>query len=236
LKNAIQKIIEHSLSSINESIVKRTATESLARAALQAPAEQPTQAVFGNSASYEQYQDSSPNSAEPNINVSNATYSGLPYQYSNTSSTAVTPSHQQGTYPQQVYNNSEETALPPSHAAALQATATTQSINGTYAYSSPQVATGSYPSQFSANGVTPTDWHQWSRSSLQQMGAPGEYLNSANTLLTLGSREGTQGPGGPAQMASMVEASPLQGPTFTNSFQWPRIMFNAGPNGQVDQQ
>lgn len=241
MKNAIRKIVDHSLNNINDSIVKRTATQSLAQAALQAPQEQPVQTVYGNGNGYGQYHDPNTASADPNLATSSGTYAtpqaSTPFSYSNGGSASVAP-HQQASTPfdQQAYNATEDAGMTPSHAAALAAAAAsgapTQRPDGTYAYANAQATNNGYPPQYSANGVT--DWHQWSRSNLQQVGPPGEYLNSATTLLALGGREGgAQGPGQDA--AGAVEGSAMQGAGLSN-YQWPGIQFGAGPNGHVGQQ
>lgn len=240
LKNAVSKIIENSLSSINESIVKRN-TESLARAALQAPHGQAPQPIYGNGSAYDQYSDPNASSTDAALATSSTTYPGssarAPFSYNNGPSAPVVPQHQQtsNAFTRTVYSASEDAGMPPSHAAALAAAASgapPQHTNGTYAYANAPNATNGYQAPYQANGVSTSDWHHWSRTNLQQqLGPPGEYINSANTLLALGGREGgSQGPG--PETATAVEGTAMQGPGFSN-YPWPRILFNAGPNEHV---
>ena len=235
LKKAVRKIIEHSLSNINESIVKRTATESIARAALQTPQDQPAQPVYTNGTGYEQYTET--NSARPDPTLSSAnTYTvsqpTASFAYNNGSAAPVAQPQQ---FDQQAYNGGEDAGMTPSHAAALAAAASAApgSRHGSYSYSNSQATSNVYQQQYPTIGVSPADWHQWSRTNLQQL-PTGEYLNSANTLLTLGAREGGTGPSHDA--VSAVEGPPIQTAVGISNYQWPVVMFGAGSTGHVGQQ
>ncbi|KAF2265505.1 hypothetical protein CC78DRAFT_579249 [Lojkania enalia] len=243
LKTAIQKIVEHSLSTINESIVKRTATESLARAALQTPQEQqPTPSVYGNGTTYhEPYADQAhapPGSAMPASEGPYAAVPGAGYSYNNGTSASV-PSHPQQqtshTYDQSPYIASEgpaNAAMTPAHAAALAAAASGAPPPHTYANT--QVPNNTHPYQ--TNGTTPSDWRQWTRTFIHPPGPSGDYLNTASTLIALGGREGgTQAPGQDAGAGAVDGSSAMQGPGPSN-YQWPGIVFGAGNNGHVAHQ
>jgi hypothetical protein len=226
------------LSTIDNSIVKRTATESLARAALQTPPEQP-QPHYANASDFEHYHDpSAGSSTESTVTVGAAPYTNVPngssYTYGNGSSTATIPPSPQTTnsFEPQAYNGGDDAGLAPSHVAALAAAASgapAQRSNSIYTYPDASVAAHSYAHGYPANGVASADWQQWSRTNIQQPGPPGAYLNTASTLVALGGREaGHQGP--PPNASGVMDGSmPAQG-------SWPYMLFNAGPNGQGGQQ
>lgn len=233
LKIAVGKIIERSLSEINESIVKRTATESLARAALQTPQDQDFKPTYANGSAYEQYHDSSTApSSDATITPGAAPYgsaasSGPSFTYVNgIATTAIAPSPQTTTsFDPQAYSGGDETGMTPSHVAALAAAASSappQRSNSIYTYPDAHPPTNNYAPQYPANIVAPADWQQWSRSNLQP---PGDYLNTASTLVALGGREAAHA--APPQEAS----APMDG-SMPNQNAWPYLIFNAGPNGQ----
>jgi hypothetical protein len=241
LKKAVQNIVEHSLSSINDSIVQRAATESLAQVKLQPPPNPSSSAAPGNGNTYDQYQDPNVTSAETTLATSAAAYAGIPtttsFPYSNGASASVQSYPQASSvFDPTTYSSGEDAGMTPSHAAALAAAAgsnaSTQRANGVYLYANPQPGSNTFQAHY--NGVTPNDWHQWSRENIQQLAPPGDYMNSATTLLALGGRDGgSQGlgqddPGG-------VDGSVMQGPSF-NNYQWPAVAFNAGSNVHVGQQ
>ncbi|KAH7121124.1 hypothetical protein B0J11DRAFT_57616 [Dendryphion nanum] len=233
LKNAVQKIVEQQLSSINDSIVKRTATESLAQADLQAPQEQAASSVYGNGNNFDQFSDPNGNNPDASIVASNTAYAAIPagatFSYSN-----GTNPQANGTFEQPTYGG-EDVGMTPSHAAALAAAASdaaTQRPDDTYSYANAQTVGNSHQAVYTANGVSPNDWRQWTKTYMQPLGLPGgEYLNTANTLMTLGGRQGEAQATG--QDAATVESSAMQGPGPSN-FQWPGIAFDM-PNGHVNQ-
>ncbi|KAF2119734.1 hypothetical protein BDV96DRAFT_351936 [Lophiotrema nucula] len=243
LKMAVQKIVEHSLNSIHESIVKRAASD-LARAALQAPQEQQSSAPgYANGTNYhQQYAETANAQAETTIaSSSSAPYPPVQstpvYPYNSNSSTSLA-SHQPAShgYDQQPYASTEDPGMTASHAAALAAAAsgTPQRTSQDYTYANSQaaVSNGHQPA-YSMNGVS--DWRQWTRTFMHQPGAPqGEYLNTANTLLAMGGRDGSS-QGTIQEPTGGVDASAMQGPG-PSQFQWPGIVFGMGPNGHVSQQ
>lgn len=221
--------------------MKRTATESLAHAALQAPQEQSDPAVYTNGTDYTQYHDA--NAGTHTYAVAQTAVS-VPFSYQNGTSTSV-PSHQQhnSTFEQPAYTSGEDPGMSNAHVAALAAAASSAPTpaaasrpNGSYSYPPSQTpgSTTFQEQHYPGNGVNPNDWHQWSRTNIQQMGPPGEY---ANTLLTLGGRESVsqasgQDASGAVQGVGVGEG--MQGPGFTH-YQWPAVLFNAPPNGHVPQ-
>ena len=233
LKNAVQKIVEQQLHSINESIVKRTATASLAQADMQTHQEQAPTSVYGTGNSFGQYTDPNGTTSGASLAASNTTYTAvpaaIPFAYN-----GGTTQQASGTFDPPTYN-AEDPGMTPSHAAALAAAASnagTQRADDTYTYANAQTISNGHQPVYAANGVSPNDWRQWTKTYMQQFGLPGgEYLNTATTLMTLGGRQGeTQAPG---QDASTVESSALQTPGPSN-FQWPGIVFGM-PNGHVNQ-
>jgi hypothetical protein len=125
--------------------------------------------------------------------------------------------------------------MTPSHAAALAAAAsgtTPQRPDSTYVFAStPDTKNGQPP--YSANGVGPTDWRQWTRTYMQQVGPTGEFLNTANTLMALGGRDGGPPTGAGQEVAAEVLNIQNAGPS---NFQWPAIVFGTGFNGTGGQQ
>lgn len=240
LKNAIHKIVERSLSSINESIFKRTASQTLAQVALQGPQDTPaTPAVYTNGNHQAQYTNPVSATADPVVAASGQAYTGLPggatYAYGNGTPASVPQTT--GGFEQQTYHANQDTAMTPSHAAALQAAAsgaTTQRPGDTYPYGNSQVATNGHQPAYTNTDVGAHGWQQWTRQYMQQVAPQGEYLNTATTLMSLGGREGhTQGPGQNAQGA--VEGSVMQGPGVS-TMQWPGVQFGMQTNGHVGQQ
>lgn len=245
LKTAVSKIIERSLNTINDSIVKRTATESLARAALQTPQEQTPHPNYGSSSDFEHYHDPSvAPSTDSTVTTGTAPYSNVPngssYTYVNGSSTGAVPPtpHANTSFVPQSYNGGEDTGMTSSHVAALAAAASgapPQRSNSIYAYPDGQtptpapVPTHGYAHGYSANGVASADWQQWSRTNIQHPGPPGEFMNTATTLVALGGRDAAhQGP--------PPDASGAMDGTIPGQNSWPYMLFNAGPNGHIGQQ
>ncbi|KAF2875892.1 hypothetical protein BDV95DRAFT_626283 [Massariosphaeria phaeospora] len=240
LKIAINRIVEQSLSGINGSIVKRTATESLARAALQAPQEaQNAPPVYGNgNFHHEQYSNPTSTTADPTLAASSASYNSIAavttYSYSNDTPTSGHP-RANSTFGQQPYGTSDDQSMPPSHAAALAAASSgaTSQPSGDYGYPNSQAANSSLQPQYSSSGVS--DWHSWSRTYMQQGAPSGEYMNTASTLMALGGREGsTQGQGQNAT-GGPVDASVMQTPGLSH-YAWPSIQYALDANGHVAQQ
>ncbi|KAH7377375.1 hypothetical protein BKA66DRAFT_513663 [Pyrenochaeta sp. MPI-SDFR-AT-0127] len=238
LRSAISKIIEQSLSNINDNIVKRTATESLARVALQTPQHSSTPTpVYDNAVYREHYATAASGSTDPTLTPQTSAYSSLtagashPYNIGNT---LPVPQQSSTSYDQQPYSSGDETGMNPTHAAALAAAAssTSQPSSDTYTYATNHApVNNSGQPAYTANGFTPQDWRQWTRTYMQpQVGQPGEYLNTATTLMTLGRGE-SQGPGNDGQ--GLVDSSGVQGHV---AHHWPEISFPGGVNGHLGPQ
>ncbi|PSN65099.1 hypothetical protein BS50DRAFT_635912 [Corynespora cassiicola Philippines] len=243
LRDAIRKIVDNSLNAINDSIVKRTATESLARAALQAPQGAPQSGAMYNNGGFREQYPTTGVTTNPSLNVSAASYTGVSaaasFVYGNGTTTSL-PQQSSSAFDQQIYATSDDAGMTPSHAAALAAAAsgtTSQRSNEGYSgYGHNQVANNPRQAVYSANGVSsvsPDDWRSWTQTYTQQLAPPpGEYLNTATTLMALGGREGgSQGPGQDSQGG--VDGTAMQGP---GNFQWPGIAFPMAANSHVGRQ
>jgi hypothetical protein len=240
LTRAISRIVDQSLGNINDSIVKRTATESLARVAMQAPHRSTTSASAHDSSTYrDQYTTATSGSTDPALTSQTTAYNGLPvdatHPYNLGAPMAVSP-QPNTSYQHQSYSSGDETGMAPNHAAALAAAASasiSQPSSDAYAYSNAQITNNGHQPTYAANGYAAQDWSQWSRAYIPQQGQPGEYLNTATTLMTLGRDAGSQGPGNDSQ--GLVQTSGSQGHPPSH---WPEISFPnaANGNGQMSQQ
>ncbi|KAF2993586.1 hypothetical protein E8E13_000514 [Curvularia kusanoi] len=187
MKRRISSIVDQALDTINDSIVKRTATESLARVAMHTKHQPNTSSAVYDTSGYneQQYTTTSTSPTEPVLNqgsghnhthLSDGGNITLPYGLN----TQIPASQQASTYDHQPYIKVDEDS----------------SLNtpaNTYAYhqTSPQVS-NSQQSAYVANSYNPQDWRQWSQTYMQQpVGPTGEYLNTATTLMALGGRDGT---------------------------------------------
>lgn len=230
------KIINQSLSSINDSIVKRTATESLARVALEAPQHVNPAPMYDNASYQEDYTGAS-NATDPTLGSGGANYGSMagaqnitnPYDLG----TGVSVSRQVNPgYDQQAYSSGEEAGQ--THGAAL-ATSTSQNPNPNYPYQNTQMINNSQGASYTANGFAPQDWQQWTRTYMQpQMGQPGEYLNTATTLMTLGRGE-TQVAGSHVHGQGMEDGS-VSAVQSHVAPHWPEITFPSAANGHLNGQ
>lgn len=235
LKTAVARIVDQSLSNINDNIVKRTATESLARVAMHAPPRSTNTApTYDNSGYRDQYTTSSSSPTDPTLtSQSVGPYSGLPgnstHPYSLGTPVAL-PQHTNRTYEQHAYSNGDETSMHANHAAALAGAGSgsmSQPSTDAYAYSNAQIANNGHQPAYAANTYAPQDWSQWTRAYMQPHSQPGEYLNTATTLMTLGRDGGSQGTGSDGQ--GLVQTSGVQGHAPSH---WPDIAFpNAATGG-----
>jgi hypothetical protein len=234
LKHAIAKIIDQSLSNINDSIVKRTATESLARVAMQAPPRANTSpSVYDNGSFRDQYTTAASGPTDAALTSQTAAFNGLavsPTHPYNLGAPMTVPQQPNRAYDQQTYSGGEETGMNPNHAAALAAAASSsisQPSSDAYAYSNAQIGNNGHQPAYTANGYAAQDWSQWTRAYMQpQQGQPGEYLNTATTLMTLGRDAGSQGTGSDSQ--GLVRTSGVQGHPPSH---WPEISFPNAANG-----
>lgn len=229
--------MDQSLGNINDSIVQRTATESLARVALQAPQHSTSSSVYNGD--YQEQYTGANNSTDPTLTSQSSGYGSLsgpgstshPYNLGNS---VVVPQQSNAGFDQPTYSSGEETIINPTHAAALAAAAssnTPQPASSTYGYANAQIVNNGHQPGYSTNGFAPQDWRQWTRTYMQpQLGQPGEYLNTATTLMTLGRGE-SQGPGNDGQ--GLVDGSGVQGHV---GHHWPEISFPGAANGHLGQQ
>lgn len=229
LKLAVSRIVDQSLSNINESIVKRTATESLARVAMQAPARSESNAsasTYDQSTYQDQYATTTSGPTDPNLPLQSSSYTALPVNsmHSYNMATQVTvPSQPNRGYDQHTYNGGDETSMNPNHAAALAAAAAaassttgiSQPPTDAYTYSQSHVASNTHQqAPYTANGYAAQDWTQWTRAYMQQpdpsQQQPGDYLNTATTLMTLG-RDSVPSHGTGTDGQGLVQTSGAQG-------------------------
>ena len=166
-------------------------------------------------------------------------YAGVPvgaaYAYSNAAPASV-PQQTAGGFEQQAYGTGPESGMAPSHAAALQAaaassTAATQRAEDAYAYSSTQATSNGQQPHYAANSVTPHEWHQFTKTYMQQGAPQGEYLNTATTLMALGGRDGGGQQGASAETTGVIDNSIIQG-SGTSQLQWPGLLYSNGVIGQ----
>lgn len=238
MKTAISNIVDQSLSNINDSIVKRTATESLARVALQSP--QPSTSISGYDASgyREQYSTVGSGTTDPALTPHSSAYIGSsansmhPYNIGNP---IPTPQQASGVFDRQVYSNSTKSNLPSTHPTSLPSNNGSQpSDNYAYTSSHSQASNGAQAT-YTSDGFAPQEWRQWSNMFMQPqpLSQPGEYLNTASTLVALGGREGrVQAPGNDGRRS--IDISGAQGhPGHTH---WPEISYPGIANGHMGHQ
>lgn len=240
MKKQISNIVDQALDTINDSIVKRTATESLARVAMHAKQQpNPSSAVYEpNGYNEQQYTTNTTGQADPIINQGPAYSHGhghmqdngnmtLPYSMA----TQIPVAQQSTAYDHQPFiKPDEERGLNSSHAAALAVSpnTTSQASANTYAYpqSLPQV-TNSQQAGYVANNYSPQDWRQWTQTYMQQpVGPSGEYLNTATTLMSLGGRDGSNSDNGHTDAHGQhIDQAHL------GHFHWPNVAFPGAANG-----
>lgn len=236
LKHAIARIVDQSLGTINDSIVKRTATESLARVAMQAPPRTSASPSLYDSGAYrDPYATPVSGPTDPTLVSQSAAYNGMAagasHPYTLGAPMTVPQAGHRG-YEQQTYGGGDESGMAPNHAAALAAASSSgisQPSSEAYTYPNTQLAGNGHQSQYTANGYTAQDWSQWTRAYMQQpqQSQPGEYLNTATTLMTLGRDGGSQGSGSDGQ--GLVQTSGVQG--HHHPSHWPEISFPNAANG-----
>lgn len=240
MKKAISKIVDQALGNINESIVKRTATESLARVAMHTKQQpNPPPAVYDTSSySEQQYTTNTTGPTDPTlaqgsgyINLTDSGNMTMPYNLG----TQMPVTQQNTAHDQQPYMKVEDDAsINPSHAAALAAATGTTSQPPPNAYTYPQSlpqVTNTHQPTYVANNYSPQDWRQWTQTYMQQpVGPQGEYLNTATTLMALGGRDGaSQDNGHGGAHAQHIEQAHL------GHFHWPGVAFPGAANGSHHQ-
>lgn len=200
--------------------------------------------MYDSNSYRDQYSTSTSSTTDPALTVQTQPYSSMagttshPY---NLSTSISAPLQSNNTYESQPYNpNTDDSGMPPTHVAALTAAASNSANNSTthssptdpYTYPNPQ---SSHQPTYTTNGYPSHDWRQWTRT-YAQMSQPGEYMNTATTLMTLG-REGTsgpqqgQGPSGAVQGQSLVDpnGNGIQAQSLSGHI-WPGIAFPGAAN------
>jgi len=262
LRNAMHKIIEHSLSSISEHLVKKTATEAVARAALnQTPQQQgnPAPNAYDSATTFHasyvnaaapgdtdsklalpNYRPTVDPSSDPSINASTNIYpmGSNVFPYHNGTSTTLAPYQaNNNSFDQSNYTSVADPGMSAAHVAAIQSAASGNppppSESFIYANNASNNAQTHYPVHPSSHNDA---WQQWARANVvpiapQDYSRPQEYLNTANTLMALGGRDGVTPAAGPEDAAS-TEGSTV---TAQNS-SWPMMIFGIGPNGGMQPQ
>jgi hypothetical protein len=215
--------------------VKRTATESLARVALQTPQHSSSVTPVYETGGYRESYSTSAGNSDPILASQAPGYASMaggsthPY---NLGTSITLPQHTSNTYihhPQQTYST-DDPGMTTTHVAALAAASTsTPQPSDAYGYSNThaQSAHGSQP-PYSANGYPQQDWRQWTRTYLQpqqSLSQPGEYINTATTLMALGGRDGgSQDPGHNSQ-------GTLDNTGVPSHVHWPDLAYPNAANG-----
>jgi hypothetical protein len=184
LKSAIADIVEQSLTSINDSIAKRTATESLARVALQTPQHSSTNTPVSDFNPYrDAYNTTAPSLTDPALTSQAPTYT-MPVPSPHPYTLGPPISMPQRAFDHPASYAPDDPNMSTSHVAALAAASSQPSDGYVYAQSG-----GSSGPPYATNGYAQQDWRQWTRTYMQPAQQPGEYLNTATTLMALGGRE-----------------------------------------------
>lgn len=247
LKDEISRIVERSLNTISESIIKRTASQTLAQVALQAPPEQPPAPPVPLAYTNGAHPPSIPGTTNTQDTI---TLAGSPQTLGYTiSSTGAGYNHRNGTpssiahqttsnISQQTYATTQESSMPPSHAASLQqagSTAPALHTSTPYSYGNSQMALTNQSHQpIYANEMPLAEWHQWTQTTIANKppGSQGDYINSVRTL---GGRENSAnyqgGQGGPIN--GLDDVSVMQTLGTTN---WPLLQYVPANNAFGGQQ
>jgi hypothetical protein len=135
-------------------------------------------------------------------------------------------------YDHPIYSTSDDPGMTTTHVAALATAGSTPTqTNEGYAYTQ---VTSSVQHSYAANSFTAHDWRQWGRTYVQpqaqQMGQPGEYLNTATTLMALGGRDGgNPNPGN--EVSGSLDGPGVQG--HVGHAHWPEITYPGATNGHM---
>jgi hypothetical protein len=207
-------------------MVKRTATESLARVLQTSQQSTSGTPVYDNNAHREQFQPPNGGPTDPALTSLSANYSGLPVHPYSIGSPVPVPRRPSNTYNQQAYIVKDE-PMTSNHAVAPAPASNAPQANNNYTYPTAQTQ----PSDngqlaYSEHGFAPQDCRQWTRTYMQPqpLGQPGEYLNTATTLMALGGHEGT----------SQGSGNPLNTPGIRGHHaHWPEISFPGAANGHM---
>jgi hypothetical protein len=212
--------------------VKRTATESLARVALQAPQHSANGTPAYDAGGYREAYSTAAAHTDPALTSQPPSYNSMvggathPYTLGTSISVAQQTSN---TFEHQQTYSTDDSVMATTHVAALAAASgNTPQPSDNYAYThSHAQSVGSSQPPYSANGFAPQDWRQWTRTYMQppSLGQPGEYLNTATTLMALGGRDGgSQDQGNNGQ-------GPLGNTGVSGHVHWPELAYPNTTNG-----
>ncbi|KAF2027715.1 hypothetical protein EK21DRAFT_91228 [Setomelanomma holmii] len=234
LKNAIAQIVDQSLANINDGIIKRAATESLARVAMEPPQQSTSSTpIYDTGGHRDSYSAASNGYTDPTLTSQSTSYTaivGVTHPYNLGS--AISPAPQAGSsFDHQQNYGSDESGMTSNHAVALAAasnSASQPSDSYTYANTHAQAANSTAPA-YTTNGLTPHDWRQWTRTYMQpqSLGQPGEYLNTATTLMALGRDGAPQNPSN--NVPGSMNSAAVQG--HVDHVHWPELAFPGAANG-----
>jgi hypothetical protein len=237
LKGAIAGIVEQSLGNINDGIVKRTATESLARVALQTPQHSSGSTPVYDTGGYREAYSTAEANTDPALTSQSSSYTpisgGATHPYNIGTSISV-PHQTSNAFDHQQTYGADDPGMTTTHVAALAAaSSSTSQPNNSYAYANTHSQSAiSSQAPYSANSFAPQDWRQWTRTYMQppSLGQPGEYLNTATTLMSLGGRDGgSQDPGNNGQ-------GPLDTSGVPGHVHWPDLAYpNTNGHGHISQ-
>ena len=150
----------------------------------------------------------------------------------NLGSSMTGPAQTSNAYDHQQTYGSDDQGMTTTHVAGLAGppvSATQPSDSYAYATTHSQNVNGAQTA-YAANGYPQQDWRQWTRTFVQPqpLSQPGEYINTATTLMALGGRDGsTQDPGHHSQ-------GPLDNSTgVPGHVHWPELAFPNTANGHV---
>jgi hypothetical protein len=181
---------------------------------------------------YRESYSTAPGQADPSLASQAPGYASMagsaihPYSIGTTISLPQHPGNSYSHHQQHAYTT-DDPGMTTTHVAALAAASTnTSQSNEAYGYSNTHSQnTNSIPPAYTANGYPQQDWRQWTRTYLQPQphSQPGEYINTATTLMALGSRDGSsQDPGHNAQ--GNLESSGVPGHVH-----WPELAYPPNP-------
>ena len=190
-----------------------------------------TSTVYDNNVYRDQYTTTASGPTDPALASHTAPYpsmTGAPSHPYNLGTAAPTSQQSANTFDQQPYSVSEDSGIPSAHVAALAGASSSQPATDAYAYAHTQTADPTHQPAYSTHGFTPQDWRSWGRTYTQPMSHPGEYLNTATTLMTLG-REAAPLDNEPH---ALMDGSNV-GVQVHHGHQWPTILFSGQTNGQM---
>jgi hypothetical protein len=219
------------LGSINEGIVKRTATESLAQVVMQAPRHSLGSTPVYDAGGYQEAYSTTVRHSDSPLTSQAPGYSPMAGGQTHTYPIAnpLVVSQQTNTtfeHPQ-TYGN-DESGMATTHVAALAAASgNTPQPGENYGYATSHVqSTNGGQSAYPAHSYPQQDWRQWARTYVQPQthSQPGEYLNTATTLMALGRDGGSQDPGHHGQ-------GHLDNAAVPGHVSWPELAYPNSANG-----